>query len=559
MEAKPASTEAKAIPGRCSFFVERKHRFCKLESAVGRKYCAQHLIAEQGDSSSSKEGAPLRKRIPCPLDPKHSCYADKLKKHLKKCNAREKDLPDYHVKGINRIGAKDVEPQLQVTLSSLSRKELQQLIDSVNTIYKANPVDISNMILSHPVLGDELSKESNGPSAKKHLCQMASLIGQLQQANILGSDVCYVEFGAGRGHMSHWVQQAVAGQSNVSFLLVDRAHVRHKLDTIHRFQKDGPHYERIRIDIEHLCLGKVPCISSSTSPLAAYSKHLCGAATDLTLHCLMETLNAQQDTNTNNSSTTKTSRSQVNGIVIALCCHHRCDWSSYVGRDWWLAQGLTSKDFTAVSHMSSWATCGPGGGWTPKKTTNKNQKEETCEEEDIANSSLPKQQFEGDTACNKKEQNQGTDESRHKGSSVSLNVGTNKDMDNLSNTSTVASDRTSLSNQAQDVVGKLDIDEESSEHVARQLDAEILPRSKVSKVDRDSDVHSYGGDVSAQRLVGLGVLEREDIGRQCKRLIDLGRMAYLQDFGFKSQLVYYVDKELSLENVALVALPNKQL
>ena len=47
MENKLKSTDVNPLPGRCSFFVERKHRFCKLEAAAGRKYCAQHLTAEK--------------------------------------------------------------------------------------------------------------------------------------------------------------------------------------------------------------------------------------------------------------------------------------------------------------------------------------------------------------------------------------------------------------------------------------------------------------------------------------------------------------------------------
>ena len=57
------------------------------------------------------------------------------------------------------------------------------------------------------------------------------------------------------------------------------------------------------------------------------------------------------------------------------------------------------------------------------------------------------------------------------------------------------------------------------------------------------------------RLVGLDVQQREDIGRQCKRLIDIGRLMYLERLGFKGHLVYYIDRELSLENVAMVAVP----
>lgn len=52
--------------------------------------------------------------------------------------------------------------------------------------------------------------------------------------------------------------------------------------------------------------------------------------------------------------------------------------------------------------------------------------------------------------------------------------------------------------------------------------------------------------------------EREDIGFQCKRVIDIGRVRYLDAHGFKTELVYYVDRSTSLENCALIAVPETQ-
>ena len=51
-------------------------------------------------------------------------------------------------------------------------------------------------------------------------------------------------------------------------------------------------------------------------------------------------------------------RSPVAGIVIALCCHHRCDWRHYVGREYFRALGLGALEFHYFQRMSSWATCG---------------------------------------------------------------------------------------------------------------------------------------------------------------------------------------------------------
>ena len=47
--------------------------------------------------------------------------------------------------------------------------------------------------------------------------------------------------------------------------------------------------------------------------------------------------------------------------------------------------------------------------------------------------------------------------------------------------------------------------------------------------------------------------EREKIGYQCKRLINLGRVAWLQGHGFDAETIQYVDSGFSLENVALLA------
>ena len=50
------------------------------------------------------------------------------------------------------------------------------------------------------------------------------------------------------------------------------------------------------------------------------SKHLCGAATDLALRCL-QTFSASGN-----------AKGKIETILIALCCHHRCDWNIYVGK-----------------------------------------------------------------------------------------------------------------------------------------------------------------------------------------------------------------------------------
>ena len=56
----------------------------------------------------------------------------------------------------------------------------------------------------------------------------------------------------------------------------------------------------------------------------------------------------------------------MGGVVIALCCHHRCDWRHYVGKQFFRQRGLGGAEFNAFLRMSSWATCGlrPARGTT---------------------------------------------------------------------------------------------------------------------------------------------------------------------------------------------------
>ncbi|KAI8338547.1 methyltransferase TRM13-domain-containing protein [Chlamydoabsidia padenii] len=62
-------------------------------------------------------------------------------------------------------------------------------------------------------------------------------------------------------------------------------------------------------------------------------------------------------------------------------------------------------------------------------------------------------------------------------------------------------------------------------------------------------------DESGGHYSGRHHEEREQIGYQCKRVLDAGRLDYLEQHGFKAYLVYYVDPTSTLENCALIALP----
>ncbi|GLG98800.1 tRNA guanosine-2'-O-methyltransferase TRM13 like protein [Gryllus bimaculatus] len=403
-EESAEQNENEPKSGQCNFFVARKKRFCKMTVRKGEKFCGEHRNPDVFKEND------LVIRVPCPLDNKHTCYAHLLKKHMKKCNARCLNQPDYVMKNINR-GMNPCETSVKVTLSSVENDVITQLIKKIKlAVVPAVKTDICN----HPVLSEELSNDQYGASTRKHLLQNSSLLGHLSNLGVLNPETCFIEFGAGRGQLSYWIGEAMSQQGMPCLLVpVDRANNRHKFDSRHR-NEDAVKILRLRVDIADLCLARVPEIKDSGS-IVAICKHLCGDATDLALRCLASS-----------------NLSNISGIIMAPCCHHRIDWNTYVGQEFLQDHNFSVEDFQLMSSLASWATCGQSN----------------------------------------------------------------------------------------------------------------FNRGKECK--------------PTDRLAGLNVSpqECEDIGRRCKLLFDCGRLRYLEKFGYKCKMVYYTDKNVSPENVCLIASSN---
>ncbi|XP_046501337.1 tRNA:m(4)X modification enzyme TRM13 homolog [Equus quagga] len=374
MAASAPTPHATGFPaeGRCGYYVEKKKRFCRMVVAAGKRFCGEHAGAAEEENA--------RKRILCPLDPKHTVYEDQLAKHLKKCNSREKPKPDFFIQDIN-AGLKDETeiPEQLVPVSSLSEEQLENLIKKLRKASEGLNSTLKDQIMSHPALHDALNDPKNGDSATKHLKQQASILGNIEKLKLLGPRRCFVEFGAGKGKLSHWVDIALKDAEKVHFILVEKVTTRFKVDGKHR--KKNSVFERLQIDIQHLCLNKIPVLSKEKLPVVGIGKHLCGVATDLALRCLVETYAAsceerneeplakrikndktEKEINTlakeGNEKNVPEKWTPVAGIVIALCCHHRCDWRHYVGKEYFKALGLGAVEFHYFQRMSSWATCG---------------------------------------------------------------------------------------------------------------------------------------------------------------------------------------------------------
>ncbi|KAK9454977.1 methyltransferase TRM13-domain-containing protein [Dipodascopsis uninucleata] len=446
---------------RCEYLLPHKgNRQCNMTRKVTERFCCQHI--QTAKASSDGDVAEIKDkyaRVPCPLDPNHSVRASALSKHLKKCSALKPNqiTEEWFREDIN-VTRPDLKSLDDETVGVITKEEYLKWIQYVDEIYdrylnhghiKYGERPISQLI------HDGLYRRLNELSNKKHAIQQGSLISQLEKISGLESDRIFIEFGAGRGELSRYIHQSLLFKYKrdppvcPAFVLIDRSGVRMKLDSkiIKDAQEEGsskesPYVERLKCDIKDLDCSKLEILRDNNyTGFIAVSKHLCGAATDLTLKCLVNYRSLYERSNSNQLKPLK-------GIEIALCCRHRCSYSTYPTN---YLDNIDHRGFKILCKMSSWNVC--GRRLSAKK------------------------------------------------------VGAGDDCDG---------------NEAGD--------EESH--------------------DSELEADAVGGHPS-----GLPIEKREEIGLKVQKILDYGRIRFLEDHGFDVNMIQYVEREISSENVCLVAVP----
>lgn len=425
-------------PLTCRHFVKRKKRYCRLTPAKGSEFCGEHLPVTNISSEAVDTNDTLKKRIirvSCPLDPKHSVFPWKLKKHLKTCNALVKDQPDYIVAGLNS-GKDDTdysENQMDFKLADVNKETVDEIIEKINKLHALYEIEekIDELTANHPLLCSEINNEEYGHETIRQLIQTSTILGYLNHLNLFGDHISYVEYGAGKGQVSYWLAKAIAHYPNSNVLLIDRASMRHKKDN----KLDESHaVQRIRADIADFDLSKHELIQKSNG-IVGIGKHLCGAATDFAIQCSINGNRAAAETG--NGPNTM-------ALIIALCCHHRCEWKHFVGKDFFIENEVSPREFAIITKMVGWAICGTG------------------------------------------------------------------------------------------------MSRERRKQMDEQKFSEITERRNQSDDD--------------QNFTKRDQHQRKEIGQKCKRLIDFARICYMEKNGFKCSLKRYVNSDITLENICLVAI-----
>ncbi|KAK8812187.1 hypothetical protein WA158_007421 [Blastocystis sp. Blastoise] len=287
----------------CLFWMAKTHRFCSFKRAPGSKYCVNHYTADE--NSQIIENDPKKKRVPCPLDPSHSVYEYKLKKHLKICNKAKVETnmkqTTYFKEDININGDLLPTTYIEKPLSGSIPEIAERLVTKIRSIYKSIfPNDIS-LIESFPkdlegFLNEKINKE-NKHQKLRHIYQQGSMLYNMNTHHLLKDGNIYIEMGAGRGMLSlllEYLNHDVYNSNNNKYVLVDRGKNRFKCDRYMR-HKEANAFQRISMDIKDLYIDGIPMIEENNRTdkehkhdVIYISKHLCGVATDLTLKSLNE-------------------------------------------------------------------------------------------------------------------------------------------------------------------------------------------------------------------------------------------------------------------------------
>ncbi|SCU98104.1 LADA_0H10616g1_1 [Lachancea dasiensis] len=379
-----ASSAGKAtgLPVRlqCKFYLQHKRRHCGMTRKAGLDYCSEHLntLRQQDPNLAAVKG----RRIACPIDPRHSVWEKDVTRHLRRCNTAKKNRPpvdcpwvklDYNWKPLP--ASETHEPHHAADDASILRS-IPILKRCYAQNFAASPISLE--VKRNATVESHRFPQLLG--SKKHALQQSSLIQYLLDNKMApqsdSDDITYIEFGCGRAEFSRYLNRSVFDYRGIAatangahrvprqprFLLVDRASNRMKFDSKFREDLDELYgdsvpadqrtyatLDRKKIDIKDLYIDQL--LQDSDPRCVAISKHLCGVATDLTIHCCL------------NSDVLHTQKKKLHGMVIAMCCRHVCDAHQYVNRPFIesLIEGSEMsyvEFFNSLKKIASWAVCG---------------------------------------------------------------------------------------------------------------------------------------------------------------------------------------------------------
>jgi tRNA:m4X modification enzyme len=245
----------------CEFFFISKMRYCKFEKLTNNEFCIYHIPKENEDENLNF--------IDCPIDPSHRVLASKINKHVKICNKlTEKQRliqNEWYVENINKV--KSNEEILKA--NGFNDEEYSNIVDKIikcydivkgdykkyceekkleeflkikkmdsnfkNTIKESDleynfEFSLSGMEIN---IDKDLLNTKGLAKSEKNGKQNIAISNVIMKYNLLFSDNSdqtnvFIEFGAGKGGLSHHINKMT--NNNSVHILLERDGVRYKKD-----------------------------------------------------------------------------------------------------------------------------------------------------------------------------------------------------------------------------------------------------------------------------------------------------------------------------------------
>ena len=254
-------------------------------------------------------------KIPCKY-----CNATILQyheqKHFKKCSTklqqdRIKNQPFYH-ENIHYHGDHSNYQQNKQTPNLTEQEFISKLLSKYNSIkHTLTPIQQSK-IDSFPAIQSIYLNTHKNKKKLKHCKQIELIIYHIHniiKSLQLSSNYFLFELGAGKGGLGSMFHRFLQ-----KFLLIVDINSKYKTKEDSRLNLNAK--KRIQCGLQHLDLDKMDLaeMKDIDNECIVFSKHLCGAATDFGLRCII---------NNNND------RFKAKCIGIALCCRTLCSFDTY--------------------------------------------------------------------------------------------------------------------------------------------------------------------------------------------------------------------------------------
>mmetsp|Transcript_7248 Transcript_7248/g.20684 ORF Transcript_7248/g.20684 Transcript_7248/m.20684 type:complete len:402 (+) Transcript_7248:26-1231(+) len=325
-----------------------------LPSSLPRAEPAPSLVPARRLGRHASVDGVQRELVQCPT---RGCCTplrpERVKAHLKKCpvllEQNRLEESGYYIAGVNS-GAGEIDQHADLGVPVLT----PQLISDLESKIRAAHDERLGLRLFHTAVDRQKVAGSAAMAALKghererarHRVQRTSIAEVLAALKVVGKGHCIIEVGAGNGHLSLAIADAVANVSSDALLLVDKGrkpkgksgHNRLAADPVLR-QRFGE-FERVQLGLEDVDLTGLRDVLAPKRPTVIVAKHLCGAASDFVLRAIAAAALRPQP---------------PVAVVLGTCCHHKCDWSAFPNRQF-LQQTLgieSERDFRILCRLSS--------------------------------------------------------------------------------------------------------------------------------------------------------------------------------------------------------------